>query len=449
MSKSGVAFSTKSTEGVYFSSFFYIRLQTFVDCFNKDFTLVQGTKDYEDISTFSHEYIHYMQDISTAYGLSNIYNTYGRIGNYLAVAFQSEETSIKLPVFIDDINDSLLVDVLMENALGTDMRELWTCSVPFQDIEIVSITYGKNEIFDIAELCHYDNLATHLVQLQLRLSRVDGQVYSKEFSFGACAIRESMANLIEQYIFPNDRHGMVVQYDIVEVICNGAKIEGCNKAFMVSLCDYSLMTSNPGLCFMIILGTMQKRKYTHESLDKLYRFLEECWIPKYDNTLYAAKKRIADMFPEKSDFLKAPGAFLLQLIDKAFEFRFEYPHFWGEIVEIDRVDALNRFIKLTRLFGCTLVVDDFNNFFSTCSTDNDLLVFPTYYAIYSLFTSAGNFKCQNYDICHELCREKIDANCENSPWVKSTMKNNKQTCAFGALWHYWNLSGKGLYVDEP
>ena len=76
MSKSSAAFSTKSTEGTYFSSFFYIHLETFIDCFNKDFTPVKGTKDYEDMSTFTHEYIHFMQDVSSVHGLSNIYNIY-------------------------------------------------------------------------------------------------------------------------------------------------------------------------------------------------------------------------------------------------------------------------------------------------------------------------------------------------------------------------------------
>lgn len=447
MSKSGTALSTNSTEGLYFSSFFYIRLETFVNCFNKIFIPTRGTKDYEDMSTFSHEYIHFMQDISTVFGLSNIYNTYGRIGNYISAVFQSEATSIKFPVHIDDIQDSLLVDMAMGNLLGTDMRESWTCEKLFQNIKVVSIAYGKDDCFNMPEFKNFDNPATQYVQLRLHLTHIDGQTENKDFLFGACAIRESMANLIEQHLFPNSKDGVVVQYDIVEIICEGAKIEGCNKALMVSLCDYSLMTSNPGLYFMMILGTMKKTKYEHKSLDELYQFLDKYVRHKYDNIHDAARKRIKDMFPEKGDLLKKPGEYLLRVLDKAFTFRSENPRYWGELVENDSTDALTRFIKLANAFGCTLIIDGYNNFFSTCSTDNDLLVFPTYYAIFSVFANSGNFKCQNYNICTNLCPEKIDANCENSPWIKSTATDNEKTCAFGALWYYWKLSGKGLYLE--
>ncbi|UKI53764.1 MAG: hypothetical protein L6V86_01500 [Treponema sp.] len=75
----------KSCDGCYFPSFFTIHLDT-------DLPPEQYLKENFD-STIVHEYIHFLQDISTTYGLANLSNVLAKIPNF----YNLHEKKITLP----------------------------------------------------------------------------------------------------------------------------------------------------------------------------------------------------------------------------------------------------------------------------------------------------------------------------------------------------------------
>ena len=109
------------TLGFYLPSFFRLHIST--DNSIEDFNTLS---DF-DFSVFFHEYIHYLQDITTFYGLSNIHATveYLRFANNFIV--KSTAKDFVIPVEPDPTNSD---NVLLNGYL---------CKVTYGDVESMNI----------------------------------------------------------------------------------------------------------------------------------------------------------------------------------------------------------------------------------------------------------------------------------------------------------------------
>lgn len=63
-----------------------------------------NNNDYQK-STFVHEYMHYLQDISTLYGLLNFNNVIGTIQGCMNAIANSKENEITLPIDLNYIEN--------------------------------------------------------------------------------------------------------------------------------------------------------------------------------------------------------------------------------------------------------------------------------------------------------------------------------------------------------
>ena len=426
-----------NASGVYAPSFFYMKIDTYINIFNKDLEIRKGTKDYADLSTFFHEYTHYLQDIATTYGLINIDNIYGRIGCYLRCVLESEQPNVKFPIILDNIPNAETNYYSLNSALGT--TDKWSYN-----------SYSTNEIVGNPQLIDEEYGNTTVCSLNLRLKCQTGETEAREFVFGAMAIIESMANLVENHILTSDREDLCIQYDIVEIICQKTSFLSGNKAIMVALCDFSLMTTHPGYYFFYIIGAMRKNNFIPKTANDIYKFsdslLDSGHIQMFDKRFTSVNERLTSLFPEQNPLFKDVGVFLRQCINKAYAFRKTKPYYWGNLMELEAGDALNSLIDLTQSIGFTLLVDDYNNCYSSDGEQEKLLLLPAYSAIYSVFSTSGNFKCSNLELCEKMENIETDNNCLFSPWKRSEQNADGKVCAFGAIWNAWNLYGKGLLV---
>lgn len=236
--------------GYYVPSFFKIFINT--DKKLKDpFQL--PTKEF---TIFVHEYIHFLQDILTPFGLKNIEHYQQFINEYNLYVKNSTKTIIDLPILLDC--DS----VVMTNR---DLFSLYIgqSTIKYKIDKITNIVISPNDLIknkkNVEEvIVYYFNKETNSI---------------KDFQFGSLCIIESMADLIESsYIKSN---APVFPYKIAEKIIDYYYPNHFSIEQKVFLCENALNSSNPGATFVKLLIYISTNKLNFNSLIKLKEYTNQ------------------------------------------------------------------------------------------------------------------------------------------------------------------------------
>lgn len=239
--------------GLYNPSFFKITLKTGEELPKED--LDNPLASEITGAAFLHEYIHFLQDITTSSGLNNFCYVveYIKWINYL---YRTED--VLYPPYSP--NDSKK-PYLKENAL---VRDACTGSrkqiAPFSKIESAKLVTKK--------ICKEfeDNF------LEIECAQPSGAKQS--YNIGEYAISECMAYNIDSYIFPGVLPAPpVFPYKIVNLIadyyCEGL-IDG--KIKIIAICDACLMFNNPGHVLYLSLTSDKKDEYMKMSAEDIYDY---------------------------------------------------------------------------------------------------------------------------------------------------------------------------------
>jgi hypothetical protein len=162
-----------AARGLYHLSFYNIRVNTMHD--------LHSLHDLppEVMSTYFHEYFHFLQDLTTAFGLNAAWNTHDRVRRLLHQA-QNSESPINVPFKdIDGIsevesNHKLLIAIL------SDKKPSSTVAIQFENLKIDSITLTTR---DEAEKIMPGGII-RFVQIALK----NDDNISAHFWFGAIAV---------------------------------------------------------------------------------------------------------------------------------------------------------------------------------------------------------------------------------------------------------------------
>ena len=183
-------------------------------------------------ATFMHEYIHYLQDITTTNGLMNICSEVELIK--LLNARIREAGTLKVPYKPGPQDGNVYTNL--------EMRKVWIGSGTHR-------SYTGN--FEIkTDTWHSGNYYIPTVILQW----IDGSGEPLNYSFGSYCICESMAYEIEQKIYPG-----IIQPDAPDFPYRSARkladkiYPGFtdNIEYLIALCDASLMYTASGDVFSI------------------------------------------------------------------------------------------------------------------------------------------------------------------------------------------------------
>lgn len=189
--------------------------------------------------TFFHEYIHYMQHMTTLFGVK-ICAMYNRMFVLYRDYITKHET-IQLPLELWKSNKGLMNFVDFFNAVKGSRN----CSYNIDEVEISEeeILYARNSKKAV-KIGVYD--------FENELAIEDG------FHFGYMCIIESMAHLVQSLINSELNHS-TIPYCAVELICKSIYSEILNdKKKMISICLCSLMFNNPGVAFFEIIEFSKK-----------------------------------------------------------------------------------------------------------------------------------------------------------------------------------------------
>jgi|GEM_PF-7092514 len=187
-------------------------------------------------STLFHEYIHHIQNVTTYYSI-NTFLCLKMLFFDRIIDIRGWDSSCKLSgLYARNI-------FLLSKTIGD------RADIPFNKVEIT------NKYFITV-----DNRIT-AVGLHLLIDKTP-----KEYVFGTIAIKECMANIIEQQYYPNKKMNNVLTYHICEIlICDLCPSIKGNAAAILAIMELSLMSVSPVEALIHILVKLKDEKYGNVS----------------------------------------------------------------------------------------------------------------------------------------------------------------------------------------
>lgn len=412
--------------GEYLPSFFFIDLNTNnpLDDLN--------TLSKKDKSTLFHEYVHFMQDLTTTFGLTNVIHTVEvQKAKNSVIINSSIKNRFKVPLDFSHYKSTDEYDNLHEMFYGDFESDFNSNSF------ITRVTLNRNNI-----------IPNHETKSYVEVEYITNGITSR-FSFGAIQIMESMAFLIENSLFGNVSCP-VYPYHIVERLVDFLYPElSKTDALLVALCDYSLMAPDPGRFFIEFMSKIKEldiieingaydllKKYTFTSSEN-----EQLTVFQlFESRSELALKSMKDYFT--IDYFQSINNWLNTIFLDFNTFKLENFNFWYEFIALPNKDErIDKFIQLTKQFGFPLISNSNGNiaFSHHSEFPENLLALKAINEVSNVISGFSKecgmqkiCSCTEPDITNEQCLQ---------PWKRG---KEDHLCPFGQIIKMW-----GIYEVSP
>lgn len=189
-----------------------------------------------DLGTFVHEYIHYLQNITTIFGLQNS-------SFYFNFLYDLKKHIVE--------NESITVPLTQLKHSEKILRSKIRFKMCNGSNEISNITY--DEVRVSVENIIEQNITVESVIMHFFLK--GKEIHS--IIFGNNCVKESMAHLYQQ-IFDSEVKHVTIPYKTAEILCSLINPEILSdKRKLIALCLISLNSQNSGLTFFELLNSTQ------------------------------------------------------------------------------------------------------------------------------------------------------------------------------------------------
>ncbi|MEB0262786.1 MULTISPECIES: hypothetical protein [unclassified Mucilaginibacter] len=379
-----------------------------------------------DHASFIHEYIHYLQQITTPFGLK--INWYFLNSLLLYREYVDFNTTLSIPV--PDEANKAEVEFRKELHAKAGSKFYQDSSVDEVNVNLTDIETAR--LNDTAV-----NIGVYDFTLQWALS--DG------FNFGYTCVMEGMAHLVQSLINSELTHSEV-PYQAAQLICNEIRPDiKENKKLLISICYIALFFDNPGVAFFDILRFVDKKEH---GISLFRRYMTQYTRTFDGEQLTHAKMMqiLMDNFIERLEALL--GYELVHLKDVIDNCKYEVMTGDSTLLRFIYERDLSTLENLDELL-------DFYSYPAIDSADNDLVVplgsngkpltetgiLLSLELIHARFKEEkGEKECIRFPICDRQSRDKdinlIDENCAGTQWDK------KIHCLFTGAMNYWKLADK-------
>lgn len=430
----------------YMPSFFRIKVGVYDD-FTKMFSIPFGA-----YSLFFHEYIHFIQDVSTVYGLMNLHTiTYylhevaSRVGKDVKNGFEVPQHLI-YRVGDYGFDNFKLRPVYMGNPINPKRKKI--------------------NITDYSITPHADPaIPTDIVTVTFEDTGTVGS-----FLFGGNHVCEGMAYMCESYAYTPlfEKSGYSppeaddYPYNICQKLAEKIYPEISHlTVFLVAICDMSLMTYHPGLSYVRLLEHLKETnclsKYTCDEelmsfIKSLYKdgtgFLKGSHVD-FTELQNIVKDLIIKNF--KCEEFKGNNGWINVLFERVNMFRTKLPSFVTDLLLFNNGEDVRKnrcFVYLLSLVGSPLIVNENNEGAISLPihfSDPTFMpgLFWTINQVLRVFANERPVPCELKNHClrsasAEIDPEiKVDERCDTAPWSRCS---DERLCPFATIWRHWNLS---------
>lgn len=420
------------TLGYYEPVFLHLRVNTDEDIF--DLNEVLKNKDKLNLfSTFLHEYIHFLQNVTTTHGLMS---------------------SIFYVDFIKDINWTILHDGKSEFEVPVKITNHNNIEA---NIKLQSIYRGDSEGSELIKYDCYEVEETTVTDKDGNISRPKKykvkyhDLKTREYKslyFGATCIKEYMAHAIQSKFLPTTEHPDI-PYLIAELIVEKEHPDLCtDKMLIVALCDASLMCLHPAQMFFNTIERMKQQEFVPKSITDIYDFsyADLTFVgqigkvtPKelFDESINLTNSQFYDAL--QSDIFEANYLWIKHILSESKKVRENYVGFIAELVE-DKEKLSKTFFQLVQNFGTPF----FTNLtekggFIPPSGLRELAIQPYQLLVFKQVINIfnGHKSCSLYGFCKSRPDKDITNNlCQTAPWKRV---NELDLCPLAQIWKTWGL----------
>lgn len=412
-------------EGRYYPGTFILGIDK---CFYEEMQYSSFTK--EEMATLAHEYIHYLQDISTIFGAMNFQHRVKLLQLYFALAQQAEK--IQIPIKLDACG--------VDNAYAqTELMSFYDGDHLEKKIHHVNKVVIENEEMLDETLDDYSDYHGE------RTSKVSIYFDDKDVPtmFGANYIIESMAYLIEYNCFGAEKRVNEFPYNACEMLCSILYPDFLKvPENIVILCELALMHEHSGLQFYSFLKQLKQTKIDFSDSDILIKYLDKTMsksIEKLENINESVNKNIDFIFPTNIASAQMANMYVKTMFEAGYKWRKQYHFFVTEIFqERNPVDKLKQWMET---FPVPMFVDGVKKEFY--GGMDGLGIIPVPLSILEYFTKPEQ-GCPLIDYCQhsgiDSCNRKI---CEKTPWLQC---EKEQLCPLALYFTVYGLNGKEFEI---
>lgn len=416
----------KENSNSYMPAFFYMNLK--FPFYDSPMVLYNLSK--RNLASFTHEYIHFLQDITTYWGLNNAYVYSEYMHGAINQVYEYPKGDFYVPLQLsDNVYNIRLNQAFVEECAG-NYDEIDT-------LFIIDIEVKKEKVK------YPDSYVKELEHVYLKLP-------GRKIQFGARAIMESMAYLLEKQIAPGGSGVYEYPYCSAEYVVLKEYPDFAKHLNVLALCDLSLQYSNPGAIFIRTLREFKKEHYIPSNPEDLYGIFynrpciqmnKECsFISGLFNLGQVVRERLK-LYLNHSLF-ESFHCIIDNLIICGLDYRINHPTFIIDIARSGDILYNDQMRFLFNRLGSPIIKDCNEEYFIInpySFSNDDLQYFPAIEQIMNLL-SKGDDCCDMICWCQQSTRNKVfvDDRCINAPWERCTDTN---LCPYAALWKHWNLSG--------
>lgn len=415
--------------GIYTPSFFSITVNTILDLDKIEELPVEVQ------ATFYHEYFHFIQDLTTVFGLDCCWNSFDRIRQAVYYIQNKEEVS-ELPLS-GEIADSIRKHKEIQDAIlgskGLDVPD----NPNAYKIKSVSLR-RREELGGI-----FSDGSVRFVELD-----VESEEGRSKYWFGALAIMESMTFLIQKKHFPESTaptYPYKVASEFIEF--SSEKLKG-NDEFIFSLCDLSLMHPYPGFAFNELMIAIEQSDFTPITAEDIYKFAVNYFDERgYDVWEELERKRdgvlkmLDQLYGHK--VFKDDKEWLKNVISYASELRGKAVYMMLDLYRDKTAFSDCWKVVLNKLGTPDVINSDSRRWISVPSSMKELeesvqpVILAAFFQLHELLLK-GIKSCGLKAKCKaSLMGMPIDENCDNSPWLKV---GQEPICPFSGVLQAFGLN---------
>lgn len=388
---------------------------------------------------FSHELIHFLQDVSTTYGLINI-SKYVDVIKSQNNALRQKHIPVHLPLLSSDLGDTVMANKdLFSLYVGDDAEKFKEFPESYSVVDVIE------DEMDVELVCH---------PVKYIKIKYGNRVISttEDFYFGAMAICESMANLIESEIYGEKKRKKNFPYDaalmLSEHLCPDISQ---NRLAISELCEASLMYHNPAEVFVDSLRKIHALGLLFSRPNECYRYVLNNFTletqpvnVEYKRVSELAESQLNDLFtvsPFKEE--KWAGS----MVDKARTIRNNDISISAMLWGADKNENRQSLMDFLHSIGMPIV---FNRNYEAWLKDSEEtlhtpLMYPAILSFHEIL-SGKQQGCLLHKFCvNENSSDAPDENCQSTPWVRLA---KGKSCYFSNIWKMWGLENVQISVNK-
>jgi hypothetical protein len=427
-------FKQFETRGYYEPGFLHLRVNTDQELIDLNkFGAEPATANY--FSTFLHEYVHFLQDITTTTGLANTIHYIDMIKEVNDEIINDGKPDFKVPFVFSNTNNIVANKKLRNIYAGYTKAIEYIRYESYQVLhQVVPDKDGKESIVEIYKVHYYTRSGIKL-----------------SFDFGWICLTEYVAHTVQNQMVPGTDHAYV-PYVVPELIIEKEyPAFGRDPLLISALCDACLMSYHPAQMFFKTILQMKADKFVPVSTKEVYDFIYAGIAFKsetglitvqqlYDQTVEKAIAQLADAL--KSDIFEPNLRWVKHIFMEARALRTGNPDFITKLVKSPG-QLSEMFYEVFAKLGTPFFTNKKEagafvpprNFDPVGIQPYQLQVFKE---IINLFH--GKKGCGLYNFCKQKTGEDItNDNCQQAPWKRG---EEKDLCPFGQFWKTWGLNGQ-------